>query len=32
MNHTFPIITLQPFVPIQLQDSSPVLYKVNKTE
>ena len=33
MNHSFSIFTLKQFVPIQLQDSSPVLYKVNrKTE
>ena len=29
---SFSVLTLKPFVPIQLRDSSPVLYKVNKTE
>ena len=29
MNRSFSVLTLKPFVPIQLQDSSPVLYKVN---
>ena len=32
MKKSFPVLTLKPFVPIQLQDSSSVLYKVNKTE
>ena len=32
MKQSFSILTLKLFVPIQLQDSSPVLYKVNKTK
>ena len=32
MKQSFSVLTFKPFVPIQLQDSSPVLYKVNKTE
>ena len=32
MNHSFSVSTLKPFVLIKLQDSSPVLHKVNKTE
>ena len=29
MKQSFSVLTLKPFVPIQLQDSSPVMYKVN---
>ena len=32
MKQLFSVVTLKPLVPIQLQGSSPVLYKVNKTE
>ena len=32
MNHSFSTFTLKPAVHIQLQDSSPVLYNVNKTK
>ena len=32
MDHIFSIFALKPFVPIHFQDSSPVLYKVNKKE
>ena len=32
MKRSFFVLTLKPFVSIQLQDSSPVLYKANKTE
>ena len=32
MKKSFSVLTLKPFVPIHLQDSSPVLYNVNKTD
>ena len=32
MNQSFSVLTLRPFVPIQLQHNSTVLYKVNKRE
>ena len=32
MEKSFSVLTLKPFAPIHLQDSSPVLYNVNKTD